>query len=178
MEKTYPTNLLIKLFCLYDPSMNRLDSWMDWTQQKQNKRQIKQSIKTTPLILDVLSLSLDQLDNRRKDILLARYKEGKTLKECGERYKLSAERIRQLSETAVSQLRKQASGPFFSLIWPDSGALCPDEWLKWVMAHCENEVGQPLPYANIPKKCQNILTEIFNEQAKETYETVVNEGAR
>lgn len=176
MEKTYPTNLLIKLFNLYDPSMNRLDPWMDWNQQRRNKSQIKKAVQLTPLISEVLSVSLNQLDERRKSILLARYKDGKTLRECGEQYGISAERTRQLSETAIDQMRKQASVPFFALIWPETGSLTPNEWLTWVINYCTNDAKKPDLYNDIPTDCQSIIVSKVSMHAKETYENAVNKG--
>lgn len=173
MEKIYPANLLIKCFALYDPSMNRLDPWMDVMQQKRNKKHIKHAITVNPLILDVLSLSLDQLDERRKDILLLRYRDGRTLQECGEKYHISAERARQLSETAIRHIQEQEQTPFFSLIWPENNPLSSDEWLTWLLTHVKEDTKRFIPYASVPVEGKRVLITKVDKNAKEVYEKAV-----
>jgi len=54
------------------------------------------------------------LRTREREIIVARFYEGKTLKETGEIYELSPERIRQLQNTAIRKLKRYA-GKFPSL---------------------------------------------------------------
>lgn len=48
---------------------------------------------------------LNQLDERQKEILMARYQGSKTLKECSNQFQLSLERIRQVLAKALRKLR-------------------------------------------------------------------------
>lgn len=50
--------------------------------------------------------SSDKLNKREKDILIKRTK-GKTLKKIGRKYKITAERIRQIEEVAIAKLLKK-----------------------------------------------------------------------
>ena len=58
--------------------------------------------------VDVLSESLEKLDDRSRDILMARWMDNgnkATLHELADKYQVSAERIRQLEQSAMKKLR-------------------------------------------------------------------------
>lgn len=175
MAEIYPANLLTDCFVTYDSSMGRLDHRLDIMQQKQNKKHIQHAVSTTPLICDVLSLSLAMLDSRRKDILLLRYRDGKTLRECGEIYDVSAERIRQLARTALHTVREHSITPMIALIWPDTVEVTPDEWLEWIVEQSQDEDNQPLPYASLPTESKRILITKVSERPQDEYNNAVKE---
>lgn len=175
MTGIYPANLLTDCFVTYDPSMSRLDHRLDIMQQKQNKKHIQHAVSSTPLICDVLSLSLAKLDSRRKDILLLRYRDGKTLRECGEIYGVTAERIRQLAQTALHTVRVHSSTPMTALIWPDTVEVTPDEWLEWIVDQSQDEGNQPLPYASLPTESKRILITKVSKRPQDVYNNAVKE---
>jgi len=175
MSNIYPANLLTTCFTTYDPSMNRLDPWLDVMQQKRNAKQIKHAVSVNALICDVLSLSLASLDDRRRDILLLRYRDGKTLRECGEKYNISAERARQLSTTAINHIKRYAKGPFLALIWPDTAMIPSDEWVKWVVKHSKTKDDRAIPYASIPTESKRLLITKVSLQSRKVYDNAVKE---
>ena len=56
----------------------------------------------------VLDNVLAELPERKRNILEMRYKQGMTLKEIGEEYKVTAERIRQIKNEALHWVKKPA----------------------------------------------------------------------
>ena len=64
-------------------------------------------------LMDVDSiLSKVNLPPRRKELLEMRYKEGLTLKECGEVFGVTKERVRQIEIGAIRKVRKQVFNDF------------------------------------------------------------------
>lgn len=57
---------------------------------------------------ETLAYILAGMPPRRKDVLLARFKDGKTLSECAGRYNVNRERIRQIECKALAYLREPA----------------------------------------------------------------------
>jgi len=175
MEKNYPANLLIACFSSYDPSMNRLDPWLDVMQEKRNKKHIQHAVSIDPLICDVLSLSLASLDDRRKDILLLRYREGKTLRECGDKYNISAERVRQLSKTALHHIKQHAKEPLIVLLWPETAPLSRADWLRWIIEQSKDTNKNTVPYACIPTECKRLLITKVSQQPRDVYNNAVKD---
>lgn len=175
MEKNYPANLLVACFGSYDPSMNRLDPWLDVMQEKRNKKQIQHAVSVDSLICDVLSLSLASLDDRRKDILLLRYRDGKTLRECGEKYDISAERVRQLEKTAMYHIKRNAKEPFLSTIWPETATLSPTDWMTWLLGHAKDNAGRPIPYAALRGECKRLIITKVSTRARDVYNNAVKD---
>jgi RNA polymerase sigma factor (sigma-70 family) len=58
-------------------------------------------------------LSRVDLPPRRKELLEMRYKEGLTLKECGEVFGVTQERVRQIEIGAIRKVRRQVCKDFF-----------------------------------------------------------------
>lgn len=66
---------------------------------------------TTPL--DKLTLAIDSLDERSRDIIRARWLDDDsktTLQELADKYGVSAERVRQLEKNAMKKLREAIEG--------------------------------------------------------------------
>lgn len=175
MEKNYPANLLITCFSSYDPAMNRLDPWLDVMQEKRNKKHIRHAVSVNSLIYDALSLSLASLDDRRRDILLLRYREGKTLRECGDRYNISAERVRQLANTAIHHIKVQAKEPLLALIWPEDAPLSKNTWLTWVVEQSKDAQNSAIPYARIPTECKRLLLTQVSSESRVLYTNAVKD---
>lgn len=175
MEKTYPANLLIACFSSYDPSMNRLDPWLDVVQEKRNKKHIQHVVSVDPLVYEVVSLSLASLDDRRKDILLLRYREGKTLRECGDKYEISAERVRQLANTAIHHIKKNAKEPLLALLWPDAAPLSRDAWLTWIIEQSKDTDKNTIPYPSIPTECKRLLITKVSQNPRDVYINAVKD---
>ena len=59
-------------------------------------------------VKDQLSIALEGLDKRSKEILMSRWltDEKVTLKELAKHYQVSIERIRQIEEDAIQELRE------------------------------------------------------------------------
>lgn len=62
--------------------------------------------KTLGYFISIINNASDRLSSKEKDILIKRVK-GKTLKKIGRKYKVTAERIRQLEEKALTKLLKK-----------------------------------------------------------------------
>lgn len=155
--------------------MNRLDPWLDVMQEKRNKKHIQHIVSVDPLIYEVVSLSLASLDDRRKDILLLRYREGKTLRECGDKYEISAERVRQLANTAIQHIIENAKEPLLSLIWPNTATLSRDEWLAWIIEQSKDRNKNTVPYACIPAECKRLLITKVGYQSRVIYNNAVKD---
>lgn len=171
----YPANLLTQCFINYDPAMHRLDPWLDVMQQKRNRKHINNSVSITPEISTVLSLSLESLDDRRKDILLLRYRDGKTLRECGEKYNISAERVRQLARTAIQHIKKQAGDILISAIWTNTPQPTTTDWLIWIVKQCKDHNGSYKTYASIPIECKQLLLTKVSNDAQYVYNKAVKD---
>jgi RNA polymerase sigma-32 factor len=63
--------------------------------------------------IELLSEAMDNLDNRSKEVLKLRWltEEKVTLKELAKKFNVSLERVRQIEEQAILDLREQLLNP-------------------------------------------------------------------
>lgn len=115
----YPTNLFTRLFGTYDPIMIRLDYQTPSIQRYKNRMSIETiTSEKKDELSHALSKSYTKLNEREHQILLYRYRDLYTLKQCAEIYGVSVERIRQLEERACNKIQIVDSKIYFNIFWP------------------------------------------------------------
>lgn len=139
----YPNKFIYRLLDKYNPTMNWLEPSQNIIAIKQNQSHIDDFINNNQeLVTGLINITFASLDERLQTIMKYRYQFGYTLKRLGRTLKLSAERIRQLEQRALNDIRKNFVRQYYiPLFWStnQSSPISRHQWIVLLKSFSENE---------------------------------------